>query len=48
MNLLMETLASKLRPFEDDGGSNSEIRSERKLRDQEDPGNELWKELKKE
>jgi hypothetical protein len=27
MNLLMAALASKLEPFEDDGGSNLEIRS---------------------
>jgi hypothetical protein len=48
MNLLMVALARKLRPFGDDGGSNSEIRSEGKLGDQEDLGKESWKESEKE
>jgi hypothetical protein len=48
MNLLMVALASKLRPFRDDGGSNSEIRLEGKLGDQEDSGKESWKEYEKE
>jgi hypothetical protein len=48
MNLLMVALARKLRPFRDDGGSNSEIRSEGKSGDQEDPGKESQKEPKKE
>jgi hypothetical protein len=48
MNLLMESLSSKLVPLENDGGSNSEIISEGKLGDQEDPRKESWKELEKE
>jgi hypothetical protein len=40
MNILMESLAIKIRPFGDDGGSNSEIRSKGKSGDQEDPGKE--------
>jgi hypothetical protein len=48
MNLLMETLASKLRPFGDDGGSNLEIESEGKSGDWEDSGKESRKEYEKE
>jgi hypothetical protein len=47
MNLLMAALASNIRMFKDDGGSNSENRSKGKSKDQEDPGKELWKEFKK-
>jgi hypothetical protein len=36
MNLLMADIASNLRPFKDDGGSNSKIRSEGKSGDDED------------
>ena len=43
MNLLMEALSRKLVPLENDGGSNSEIISEGKLGDQEDPRKESWK-----
>jgi hypothetical protein len=44
----MEALESKLRPFEDDGGSNSEVRSEGKLEDNEDLRKESQKEPEKE
>jgi len=37
MALLMEALANKLRPFGEFGGSNSKIRSEGKMGDNEDP-----------
>jgi hypothetical protein len=40
MSLLMVALASKLRPFREVGGSNSEIRSDGKLGDNEDPEKE--------
>jgi hypothetical protein len=43
MNILMEALAIKLKPFRDDGGSNSKIISKGKTRDQEDLGKESWK-----
>jgi hypothetical protein len=48
MNLLMLALASKIRLFGDDGGSNSDITSEEKFVDREDPGKESWKEPEKE
>jgi hypothetical protein len=48
MSLLMVALASNLRPFREVGGSNSEIISEGKLRDNEDPEKESRKEPKKE
>jgi hypothetical protein len=38
MNLLMEALARNLILFGDDGGSNSEIKSDGKSRDREDLG----------
>jgi hypothetical protein len=44
----MASLASNLRPFRDDGGSNSKIRLEGKLRDWEDSRKESRKESKKE
>jgi hypothetical protein len=46
MNLVMAALASNLGPFRDDGGSNSENRSEGKLKDREEK--ESQKESKKE
>jgi hypothetical protein len=48
MSLLMVALARNLRPFREVGGSNSEIRSDGKLGDNEDPKKESWKEPKKE
>jgi hypothetical protein len=48
MNILMESLASNLGPFRDDGRSNSKIKSEGKSRDREDLGNESRKEPEKE
>jgi hypothetical protein len=48
MSLLMVALASKFRPFREVGGLNSEIRSDGKLGDNEDPEKESWKEPKKE
>jgi hypothetical protein len=48
MSLLMVALASKLRPFREVGGSNSEIRSDGKLGDNKDPEKESRKEPKKE
>jgi hypothetical protein len=46
MNLLMVALARNLRPFRDDGGSNSEIRSEGKSGDQEDSGKGVMKRIR--
>jgi hypothetical protein len=46
MNLLMEALERKIRPFGDDGGSNSKNKSKDKSKDQEE--NESWKESGKE
>jgi hypothetical protein len=37
MTLIMETLVNKFIPFEDVGGSNSEVGSDEKLEDSEDP-----------
>jgi len=48
MSLLMEALASKLGLFEEFGGSNSKIASDKKLGDSEDPEKESWKEPKEE
>jgi hypothetical protein len=48
MSLLMAALASKLRPFKEIGGSNSEIGLDKKLGDNEDLEKESWKEPKKE
>jgi hypothetical protein len=47
MSLLMASLARNLIPFRELGGSNSEIISEGKLRDNEDLENESWKKPKK-
>jgi hypothetical protein len=48
MNLLMADIARKFEQFRDDGGSNSKIRSEGKLGDQEDPGKDSQKKPEKE
>jgi hypothetical protein len=48
MNLLMVALARKIRSFGEVGGSNSNIVSEGKSRDNEDPKKESRKEPKKE
>jgi hypothetical protein len=48
MSLLMVALARKLGPFREVGGSNSEIGSDEKSRDNEDPEKESWKEPEKE
>jgi hypothetical protein len=43
----LEALESKLRPFREVGGSNSEIGLDGKSRDNEDPKRESWKEPEK-
>jgi hypothetical protein len=48
MTLCMVALSNKLIPFEEVRGSNSKIRSEGKLRDNEDQEKELRKETEKE
>jgi hypothetical protein len=48
MALLMVALENKFRPFGEVGGSNSEVGSNEKLGDSEDPENELKKEHEKE
>ena len=47
MNFLMASLARNLGSFRDDGGSNSENKSKRKSKDQEDLGKESGNESEK-
>jgi hypothetical protein len=47
MSLLIVALKRKIRPFKEVGGSNYEIISEGKSRDNEDPKNESRKEIEK-
>jgi hypothetical protein len=48
MALLMEAVDNKFRPFREVGSSNSEVVSDEKLGDSEDPKKELKKDLEKE